>query len=138
MNDEKYVIMTKFNKIVKAIVAKLNYIMKSSTSELMVTHVDIVIRNTPNFLIENNDKAWRYNDLLLQIKKGDVYNWDILNTIDFRQETMLDGTKLEDDIVSMMENVRTVILSVSENERITIFKDVIELYRQIALFRKCQ
>jgi len=137
MNDEKYVIMTKFNKIIKILVAKLNYIMKSSTSELMVTHVDIVIRNTPNFLIENSDNAWSYNDLLLQIKKGDVYNWDILNTIDFRQE-IIDGRKLEDDIVLMMENVRTVIFSVNENERVTIFKDVIELYRQIALFRKCQ
>uniref|UniRef100_A0A6C0BBH7 Uncharacterized protein n=1 Tax=viral metagenome TaxID=1070528 RepID=A0A6C0BBH7_9ZZZZ len=136
MNDEKFAIMSKFNKIIKAIVSKLNYIMKSPTSELMVTHVDIVIRNTPNFLIENNEKAWRHNDLLLQIKKGDVYNWGILNTIDFGQETSIDGSKLEDDIISMMENVRSVILSVSETERILIFKDVIELYRQMALFRK--
>ena len=135
-DSPKVLIIKQFNSILKSIVSKLNYIIRSTESELMVSNISILIRNDPTFILDNNERLWSYRQTLMSIQTDNGYNWEILRTLDLSHEVDLEGNLINDEGNKIIELIRNTILSkMSEEERIEIYEDVINLYREIAKFR---
>ena len=135
-DTQKVVIIKQFNSILKSIVSKLNYTIRSAESELMVSNIAILIRNDPTFILDNNDRLWSYKQKLMDIQTDNGYDWEILRTLDLSQEVDLEGNLINDEGNKVIELIRSIILTkMSEEERIEIYEDVINLYREIAKFR---